>query len=553
MAGQPPRDSIDQLQAARAAQVRFERVRMAHLPWGFSRASPRDEVVGRLVLLGDEGEEWRPPPDRPPVREARSELLASLEEAAARLPGDAWIAGQLVFYHVEAGRPAEALAVARGCRAERWWCDALAGYSLHAGGDFAAAETTFEAALAGMPPAERARWLEIEHLLDGEAATAYRRTDGAERDDFRRRFWWLADPLWSLPGNDRRSEHFSRQVLDRVLEDARTPFEMSWGDDLREVLVRYGWPTGWERIRARTWALGSGGGDAGVVGHDPPGERRFAPGGELLAEPYERGFFRGDLEEEGARSTYAPAYAERFLDLDHQIAVFRRGESARVVAGWKVPAESLAGAERVEAALAVSTGPDRTPLLVRAAGRRTSGAHDLTVPWEPAMVSVEALVREAGLAGRARLGLPLAGTAGSRPALSDLLLIGPAEPLPVSLEEAVERARGTTRVDPSEPVGVFWELYPPGGGPYAVRMSIRLRDEGGGFWKGLGSLLGLADRSAGSVALEWEETVPARAAVQPRALVLALPDLPPGAYALELEAVLPDSRRARAERAIVVE
>ena len=140
MAGQPPRDSIDQLPAARAAQVRFERVRMAHLPWGFSRASPRDEVVGRLVLLGDEGEEWRPPPDRPPVREARSELLTSLEQAAARLPGDAWIAGQLVFYHVEAGRPAEALAVARGCRAKRWWCDALAGYSLHAMGDFVAAE-----------------------------------------------------------------------------------------------------------------------------------------------------------------------------------------------------------------------------------------------------------------------------------------------------------------------------------------------------------------------------------------------------------------------------
>ncbi len=565
IAAQQPSDSVELLQEARAAQTWFERVRMAHLPWGWSRAgSPRDEIVGRLVLLGDEGQEWRSPPEPSSVREARGRLLAALDGAAAALPGDEWIAGQRVFYHVEAGRPDQAVADLESCRAERWWCRALAGYAHHAAGSFLASEAAFEVALAGMPPDERRRWLEIDDLLDGEARDAYRKSDGEGRTAFLARFWWLSDPLWSAPGNDRHTEHLSRHVLDRILRDARTPFEMSWGSDLREVLIRYGWPTGWERIRARTWALGAGVG-SGVVGHDPPGERRFVPVGDALAGPADRPFVPGDLEDDGARSTYAPAYAERFVDLDHQLAVFRRGGSASVVAGWSLPADSLGGSSRgspadpsargapVEAALVVSAGPEAPFRLARLREWGVSGTLVLTAPWSPAVVSVEALAMEAGLAGRARFGLPLAGPAGRRPAVSDILLIDPAEPLPRSLEEAVPRARGTTRVDPGGPVGVFWELYPPGGGPYEARFSMRLRDERGGFWRGLGGVLGLTDRRGGSVALEWVEPVPGGATVQPRALVLALPDLPAGAYALELEVVLPDSRRARVERPIVVE
>ncbi|MGH7557536.1 MAG: hypothetical protein ACREMD_07125, partial [Gemmatimonadota bacterium] len=409
---QQPSDSIDVLQEARSAQVKFERVRLAHLPWGWSRAgSARDEIVGRLVLLGDEGGEWRAPPDPAPVVEARRDLLGALSGAAADLPGDGWIVGQRVFYHVEAGRAAAALAAARECRGQPWWCRALAGYAHHAAGDFAASEADFEEALAEMPPVERRRWLELDDLLEGEAEEAYRNSEDGDRAAFLRRFWWLADPLWSVPGNDRRTEHLSRYVLDRILRDARTPFEMGWGNDLREVLIRYGWPTGWERIRPRTWALGTGGG-SGVVGHDPPGERLFVPDAALLARPAEAAYAPGLLDDNDARSTYAPAYAERFLDLDHQLAVFRRGDSARVVAGWSLPADSLGGSSRgssrgssglasrgipVEAALVVSADPEAPFRLARVRERGVSGTLALTAPWSPAVVSVEALAAEAGL------------------------------------------------------------------------------------------------------------------------------------------------------------
>jgi hypothetical protein len=203
--------------------------------------------------------------------------------------------------------------------------------------------------------------------------------------------------------------------------------------------------------------------------------------------------------------------------------------------------------------MAIAAGPDDSPVLVRDVARGPSGSLAVTVPWAPAVVSVEALAVEAGLAGRARYGLPIAGAARARPALSDLLLVDPTEPFPRSLEEAIPRARGTTRVDPEAPIGVYWELYPPGGGPYEVRWSLRLRDDRGGFWRGLGAALGLAGPVGGSTALEWIEAVPTGLAIAPRALALTLPNLPAGTYALELKAVLPDSRRARVERRIVVE
>jgi hypothetical protein len=560
-AAQLPDDPVQIAERARAAQSRYEKVRLRHLPTTWSRAgSSRDEIVGRIALIDDaELEEWRPSPDPAPVADARRDLLTALEEAAARLPGDGWIAGQRVFYYLEAENTESALAAARDCRGDGWWCRALVGWALHAAGEFVESESAFREALAAMPPKERDRWTDLGPLLDDESARLFKDGPDEARSRLERRYWWLADPLWSLPGNDRLTEHYARLVQDKVLEDARTPFEMSWGSDLREVLIRYGWPVGWERTRARSWALGKTGG-GGIIGHDPPGERRFAPDATMLARPTESAAGALTLDEEGARTTYSPAYAERFLDLDHQLAVFRRGQSAQVVAGWSLPADSLAASREtpsndapVEAALAVSADPPDRPVLARMEGRGSSGTLAVTVPWAPAVVSVEALALEAGLAARARYGLPISGPSGARPALSDLLLIDPAAPLPRSLEEAVPRVRGTTRLESGASIGVFWELYPPGGGPYQVRWSLRLRDDRGGFWKGLGAALGLAGRAGGSTALEWVEPVPGGPDYAPRTLVLTLPELPPGDYALELEAVFPDSRRVRVEREIVVE
>ena len=51
----------------------------------------------------------------------------------------------------------------------------------------------------------------IGELLDGPGQQAYRQLSCSERADSERRFWWLADPMISRPGNDRWAEHINRR------------------------------------------------------------------------------------------------------------------------------------------------------------------------------------------------------------------------------------------------------------------------------------------------------------------------------------------------------
>ena len=61
------------------------------------------------------------------------------------------------------------------------------------------------------------------------------------------RLWKVSQPLWSVRGNDLRTEHFARLTMAELLRTSRYPHDMPWGDDSKELLVRYGWETGWSR------------------------------------------------------------------------------------------------------------------------------------------------------------------------------------------------------------------------------------------------------------------------------------------------------------------
>jgi hypothetical protein len=543
--GDTTRDSAAVRDAAEEAQSAFEQARIRRLPWTWdSPPHPCDETVGRFCFWHGEVDGWTPTREDSGIVGERERLLGRLADAAKSLPGDGWITGQRVRYLVEAGRPADAVAVARACRTEPWWCRALRGYALHAAGEFAAAGDAFDRALAAMTAPERDRWTDLELLLDRDLRGVWRRLGGGARAAFARQLWWLADPLWSVAGNERRTEHMARLVVDQLQARARSPYDVQWGPDLRELTIRYGWPVGWERVRGKSGALGDGS-RPGIVGHDAPKGRGFVPPHDVFVAP---GAARGadwPLDPPAPRETYAPAYADSVVELTPQIAVFRRGDAARVVAAWELGADgepTPTSVERVspaadpepEAALLVARDPDAPPAAARA--RCRSCALVVDVPWESALVSAEA--RAGRLAGRARRGLPLREL--ERPPLSDLLLLERPAPLPASLDSAVPFARRSYRVRSGERIGVFFELYPPEGSRSA-EISITLRDERGGFWRGLAAGLGLSGRRQGEVAVSWIEEFPAGTAVLPRALALDLPPLAAGAYALELAVTLPDA------------
>src|SRR5580765_2020155 len=276
-----PADSQRVLKDARSAQVNFERTRRANLPLDNGGSSGRCDVrVGRFCYWWDDGE-FPPPPELPKTKTARAALIARLTQAAHRVSGDGWIAGQRVRYLVEDDRAQEGADAARECRAEVDWCAALAGYAYHAAGEFRRADSAFSAALAAMTERERCRWTDISVLLEGDARKRYDRLQCADRGQFEARFWALSRPLYLLPANDLRTEHFARLTMARLIRMSGYARDIAWGDDSEELLMRYGWETGWTRSPP---SIGSPL-DVHVVGHEPTPAFDFVPSTDALTIP----------------------------------------------------------------------------------------------------------------------------------------------------------------------------------------------------------------------------------------------------------------------------
>jgi hypothetical protein len=536
-----PADSSRVLTGARSAQSRFEAIRRNHLPWTWERGGGGcDERIGRFCLwYGDGDSKWQPPPEPKPVTAARSVLIARLDTAAAVIPGDWWVAGQRVRYLVEGEKVDEAVAAARACRSrDPGWCDALLGYALHVSGEYIRADSAFGAALASMPARERERWTDLTPLLDPADTRAYRRLQGAERAAFEARYWWLADPMYMLPGNDRRTEHFSRHVLDRLQERARQTEGISWGSDLRELLIRYGWPAGWERIRPRNPGLNG----AGLVTQYTSGSRHFDPPLRHVRQPLRIAADDWDLNARRARTGYAPAYATPIDELDYQLSRFRRGDSVVVLAALMLKPDSLGVRHAADAAVVFWSAEDAPPRVLHGRAEETPARFAATLPAGTTLVSLEALARDEKRAGRIRFALPLEPPPVHGLSASDLLLLENVEPLPVDLEEAVLHLRTTHEARSGERLTLFFELYGLSASDLPVAIGVNLIDDNAGWLRRTAVRAGIMGHRT-PLAVRWQEAPQTPGPVYARSLVVELPELAAGNYNLELT-ITPRGREA---------
>jgi hypothetical protein len=238
-------------------------------------------------------------------------------------PHDNWIIAQEVNYLVEAGYDSSAILTAHDCRATPWWCQALRGFAFHAAQRYDDAENAFDSALANMPEPERCSWTDIALLLSDQERDAYTKLPCQQRTEFERRFWLLADPSYIVPGNDRRTEHFSRVLLTKIFATSRNTYGMPWDDDMRELIIRYGMA----RSYSVTWPdniLGS----ERLIGHEREPSFHFAAiniGSDSTA---------WDFHAQDARERYAPPYIDSLVALNAQFAMFKRGDSALVVVAY---------------------------------------------------------------------------------------------------------------------------------------------------------------------------------------------------------------------------
>ena len=524
-----PADSQRVLHDARSAQANFERTRRANLPMENGGSSGRCDVrVGRFCYWWDDGE-FPPPPEPPKTKAARAALLERLAHGAQRVPGDGWIAGQRVRYLVEDDRAQDAVNAARECRADASWCTALAGFAFHAAGDFVRADSAFDVALAAMPERERCHWTDISVLLEGAARKRYDRLPCAQRGQFEARFWALSRPLFLVSANDFRTEHFARLTMARLIRMSGYPHDMAFGDDSEELLMRYGWETGWTRSPPSM----SNPFDVHVIGHEPTPAFDFVPAAEVLAVADSADASDWELHDRMAQSRYAPPYARSVGELDHQVAFFRRGDSALVVAAFDATAQTGFTHDTIDAALAIApaASPD-SAIVSRDSVALRRGVLVATAEWRPAIISVETRDSAERRVARARAAFRPPSSSG-RVTISDLLLFDDPANLPTSLDEATARARGSLKVVRSEPVGVYWEMYgvSPAGETLAYRLTVTR--ESTPWYRRAAEKLGVVERRA-PVRMQWDEPSARPGAAHARALAVDFSTLPEGRYRVEL-------------------
>jgi hypothetical protein len=543
-------DSAAVRKSARRAQERFESYRAHHLPWAPGRNGECDVQLGRLCYWYDE-EEPEIPPEPGQIAVARDTLLATLAAAAAALPGDGWITGQRVRYLTQAGRTGEAVEVAAACRSgEPGWCAALAGLALHVAGEFAAADSAFAVALAAFPERRRCEWLDLSVLLQGELRDRYRRTRCEGRPALNDRLWWLARPFYVTGGNDLRTEHYARLTMARVLERTRVPHRMPWGDDMAELLVRYGWETSWARDRSSTFSAGGSGGPV-VAGYEPRPSYYFLPTARAFAAPAEARADDWELDAPQASTRYSPAYGRPVAGIQSQTALFRRGDSTLAVATYDLSRDTLFAGGVSEAALVLTRDERTEPVVGRAPSPTVRGVLTATAPWRPALLGVEVLAREKGRAARTRFGGGSPRDSGARVALSDLLLLEPTATPPATLAEALPHARGSTRARVGESVGLFWEVYGLPARAQNVTVSLTTERARAGWGRRGLEALRLARRPQ-PVRLRWESHADGDRPIATGGLTLGLAELGPGTHRIEVTVHTAEGDSASTSRVITI-
>ncbi|MBA3852888.1 MAG: hypothetical protein C0503_00645 [Gemmatimonas sp.] len=548
--------SMDPRDVGQRAQARFETFRRANLPAHRGRSSNRcEERVGRFCYWYDEVSP-PPEPENATVTTARTQLIATLDSLGRALPTDEWLAAQRVRYLDEAGRNAEALTAATECRAYGWWCIALRGFALHQLGRYADAELRWDSTLVALPVGLRCLWSDVGLYLDEDARRQYSRSGcgTAQRDSLTARIWWLARPRYSMRGNDARSEHFARLTYAEFLRAAPSAYMFGFDEDERELLLRFGWSRAWSRGPEMPLMMPGGGQQVmNIVGHDPTPAYRYIPPNYVLNSPLSSDSTDWAVQLPPVVARYQPPYAKRLFMLEHQQALFRRGDTALVVLAYDLRRVAARGASTIEAALVATPATLSNAGIAIRTDAPARGTLIARAPWGPLLMSAEVAAPDSSVLARARYGIRPPLATGARVSLSDLLFYEPYGEFPTTVEQAVPHAIPTQRILRGQKLGVFWETYgtDPAGEVMTISLTVVPETEEAGAMRRAARALRLSRESA-PVSIGAQDVSARGSSRTARALELDIATLRPGDYLVQLEVSVAGQYTIRADRRLVV-
>lgn len=525
---------------------------------------------------------------RATIRRYRATVIEQVANGSRSLPGDDFLVGQHVRLLLDQQLPDSALSVANRCGASGWWCAALRGYVHHASGSHPLAESAFASARASMPPLVRCVWDDVSALLPEVVSSASAGSSCAARLDLSARYWWLADPLYSEPGNERLLEHDARQTLLALRSafptDGRTRWDPRFGGDaVARMIVRYGWPTGiawggrtedenhsvwltrqeapeqppyttYEYTRGRVhtaaawWAV-----QAPFSAHDSAWQLTDPSEWAKSAQQWWPG------EHFGRARTLSPIE-------EGQLAVFRRQSDVFVAMAHHIDSATRSRLAREDTAILLASPapgqfiqletrplPVVGPLVMR--GRMSA---------QPAILAVEVRGSATAIDARVRRGLvpplPLDSMRSGEHAVSAPVFLRPVA-VDVALargDSIVDLMHGSTRLrhGADARVGLYWESY--GFLPTdSVNVSIRIEGKDKRrLAQRIREALPFVDRKRSELTIAWREpnptlahrTLEGRVAVIGRAVLLDLTPLATGSYELVVRMQRPGDQAAESRR-----
>lgn len=541
---------------AQRAQQRFETFRRANLPMSRGLGSNEcQETVGRFCYWYDENGDAAPP-EPGPVSAQRLQLIGLLDSLARVNPAENWIVGQRVRYLEEAKLGDRALAAAIECRAYGWWCDALQGFAYHQLGRYVDAELAYNRVLERMVDIERCRWADLSLYLDEDTRRPYQRLQCGtpQRTAFEARVWFFARTRYGMRGNDSRTEHFARLTYVEFLRAAPSAYMFGFDEDERELLLRFGWNRAWSRGPDVYGPPGSGPPQLNIVGHEAVPAYRYVPPHHVLTSPTVSDSVDWAVQLPPVIARYAPPYARHLVMLEHQQALFRRGDTAVLVVAYDVSKEPRMAGARLDGALVATAGGEPRANASTVNGVPPKGTLTVRAPWGALLLSAEIAAPDSSALARARYGIRPPFAQGVRVSLSDLLFYTPYGAFPTTVEEALPHALATQKVRASQKLGVFWEAYNTN--PAGEKMTITLivaaeTEEARGFLQRGARAIGLGAAS-GSVTITVEDISARGSSRSARAVELDISTLRRGDYLVQLDISVAGQYVIRANRRIVV-
>jgi hypothetical protein len=527
-------------------------------------------------------------PAQDSVRVDREKLLTIFDSLLPRAPTDTFLVAQFVRFLVDQRVWDHAYrASTTECRAERWWCAMLEGYVLARRFLLADADAAYRRAYALAPSSERCAWDDLRDLMVD--APRFDCSNSSARADTT---WWLSDPLWSEPGNERYVEHMTRLVNIRLRmmlpRDERWSWRVRLGNDARiQMVTRYGWPTYVHRGSDQLDMAH----DMYLLNHELPsplnkpytsyeydrGRHQLIPPWSVVADPFNAraADWPWPFIERNEWPREHSALLAPLSGLDGgQVAMLARNDSIRVAVATTLPSDYIGQRDRgpVPALLLQSDGPSHVELLAAADGVLNGAVRfDAQLPSRPTMLGVEVAAQpeSSSPAARSRFGVRppptlstyAPGATSSSAPLVLFLPVGDAAP-PTEPEAAIRALAPTLTIEPDRrSIGIYWETY--GIAPTdTVEVAVWLRQARGGVVARVGSLLGLRPDPATPVAVSWVETPNSsgRTVVQAgpvpiigRGIRLDVGTMTAGSYDVEVVVARPGTEGVRGRARVVVE